>query len=404
MTNKERNKRFRKERTRQLRRRTRIQRDTAAEVTRLLREAEQQIKAALAGAPTEFEAWYLPQLQQTVRQALSEVGIQAAARLSERAGESWQAGLDLVGKPIAAGGIDIAALLPEVDTAQLMAMRNFMTDRMKDVGAKLADKINTELGLVAIGAQNQGAAVANIASLLEKGGRSRAITIIRTELGRTYSTASHLRKQQAAEYLPGLKKQWRRSGKVHSRFHHDAADGQIQAVDKPFKLFAKTGTVELMFPRDPTAPAAETINCGCESLPYMESWEMANPKKKPFSDLELQKSRSKRALHDVRPRQQAPGIARGTAYRAAAAGGRHAGMLRQVRKLSRKEIEKGIRSLEKQIGKHQTWLKNPQSKIPGFNDLDARQQAALIERIWPGDIDRQREKIDILRGVLEEKG
>ncbi len=295
MKDRQRNKRFRKERTLQMRRRTRIQRETAAEVTRLLKEAEQKIKATLAGAPTEFEAWYLPQLQQSIRQALAEMGNQAAARLSARAGEAWQAGLDLVDRPLAASGIDIAALLPEVDTAQLQAMRTFMTDRMRDVGVKLADRINTELGLVAIGAQDQGKAIANIAGMIEKGGRSRAITIIRTELGRAYSTASHARQVQASEYLPGLKKQWRRSGKVHSRFHHDAADGQIREIGKPFTLYAKTGPVELMYPRDPKAPPAETINCGCESLPYMESWDMANPGKKPFSDLELQ-SRMKKEL------------------------------------------------------------------------------------------------------------
>lgn len=295
MKDRQRNKKFRKERTVQLRRRTRIQRDTGKEITRLLKEAEAKIKLTLAGAPTEYEAWYLPQLQQSIRQALAEFSNQAAAQLSTQAGVAWQAGLDLIDKPIAAGGIELLGILPDVNPQQLTAMRAFMTDRMKDVGIKLADKINTELGLVAIGAQPQGNAVANVANLLDKGGRSRAITIIRTELGRAYSTATHLRHQQAKEYLPGLKKQWRRSGKIHSRFHHDAADGQIQDVDKPFKLYTKTGMVELMYPRDPAAPAAESINCGCESIPYMEDWEMSNPKKKPFSALEL-RSKSKQAL------------------------------------------------------------------------------------------------------------
>ena len=295
MKDSERNKKFRKERTVQVRRRTKIQRDTAKEITRLLKVAEANIKLTLAGAPSEYESWYLPQLQQSIRQTLADFSNQTAAQLSTRAGESWQAGLDLIDLPVKAGGIDIAAVLPDVNVQQLSAMRSFMTDRMKDVGLKLANKINTELGLVAIGAQNQSAAVSNIATMFEKGGRSRAITIIRTELGRTYSVATDQRQKQAKEFLPGLKKQWRRSGKTHARFHHDAADGQIQEVEVPFNLYTPKGRIELMFPRDPAAPAAETINCGCESLPFMDSWVVTNPKKKPFSDLELQ-SRIKQQL------------------------------------------------------------------------------------------------------------
>ena len=76
-----------------------------------------------------------------------------------------------------------------------------------------------------------------------------------------FSVATQERQTQAAEILPGLKKQWRRSGKVHSRTAHDLADGQIVDVDKPFMV----GGVPLMYPRDPKAPAKETINCGCVS-------------------------------------------------------------------------------------------------------------------------------------------
>ena len=36
--------------------------------------------------------------------------------------------------------------------------------------------------------------------------------------------------------------------------------------------------------------------------------------------------------------------------------------------------------------------------------LDPRQQAALIDSKRPGDIARQQEQLDILRGILEERG
>ncbi len=68
--------------------------------------------------------------------------------------------------------------------------------------------------------------------------------------------------EQAAGVLPGLKKQWRRSGKPGSRIAHDAVDGQIREAARPFSV----GGATLMYPRDPAGPAAETINCGCQSL------------------------------------------------------------------------------------------------------------------------------------------
>ncbi len=54
------------------------------------------------------------------------------------------------------------------------------------------------------------------------GGRSRGLTVVRTELGRAYSVAGQARMAQAMEELPGLRKQWRRSGKIHSRLTHPA--------------------------------------------------------------------------------------------------------------------------------------------------------------------------------------
>jgi hypothetical protein len=61
--------------------------------------------------------------------------------------------------------------------------------------------------------------------------------------------------------------------------------------------------------------------------------------------------------------------------------------------------ESAIASLEKQIAKHQSRIANPESKIPNFKSLDPRQQAALINNKWPSDIARQREQLDILRGL-----
>ena len=295
MNDKQRNKKFSKERAKVIKGKIAIQRNTLAEIERLLKLASAQVAATLAATPTDYQAWNLPQLQNAISTAMTDIGQLSAQEVSGASNQIWQQGIDLIDKPIAAAGLEIAAVLPAIDTRQLVAMRTFMTGRMKDISMTIANSVNSELGLVAIGAKSQQDAINNIAGFL-KSGRSRAITVLRTELGGAFSVATQERMKQASEILPGLKKQWRRSGKIHSRVHHDTADGQIVDQDQPFELSAKTGTVTLMFPRDPAAPVGERVNCGCELLPFMDDWEVKNPGRVPFTDDELKKNAFKRAL------------------------------------------------------------------------------------------------------------
>ena len=302
-TDRERNKAFRRERVKRDRVRTAIQRDTVGEVLRLLGVAQDDIRQRLAAAPSEFDSFLLPRLQDQIQRALDELRRGASERLTMAAGQSWQAGIDLIEKPIEAGlalgdgpRVILSSILPTVDTRPLLAMRTFMTGRIEDITATLANRINTELGLVLIGAQSPSQAVGKVADIMRLNARTRAVTIVRTELGRAFSAAGQQRYSQAQQILPGLKKQWRRSGKRHSRADHDLADGQVQEVDKPFRV----GGINLMFPRDPKAPAKHTINCGCSSLPIMESWEVSQPGQQPFTEEELAVSRFRRDLEGAK--------------------------------------------------------------------------------------------------------
>lgn len=268
MTDDERDRRFKGERKRQARRQAAIQRDTAAEIKRLLREAEATIKARLAAQLSEFDQWRLPELRRSIENALAEFEDGATGAFTSGTGKAWQAGIDLVDAPVAAGGVEIRALLTSVDTRQLEAMRTFLTGRVRDISLKAANAINGQLGLVVAGAQDAGRATTAVTKILRQNSRKRAITIVRTEVGRAYAVAAQERKDQAARVLPGLKKEWRRSGKVFSRPDHDAADGQVVAVGESFIVAGE----ELMHPRDPAGSPSNTINCGCQSLPFMESW------------------------------------------------------------------------------------------------------------------------------------
>lgn len=88
------------------------------------------------------------------------------------------------------------------------------------------------------------------------------------------------------------------------------------------------------------------------------------------------------------------------AYDVALAGGRHAGFLRNYAGKPTPQIERGIASIERQIAEHQAKIQNPSTYVDDWAALDHRQQQALLTSKWPGDIARQQEQLDILRGIL----
>lgn len=304
-TDRDRTRSFNAERAAQAKRLTKMQRDLAGEITRLLKLAETDVTARLAGALQDYERLTLPTLQASIRAALDELQGAMIPGLVRGADDAWQIGLDQVDLPIDAalklGGKPVASIrtvLPAVDLRQLRGMKAFLTDRVKDITLQAANRINSQLALSIIGVQTPSAVVPKVQKILG-GSRSRALTLIRTELGRAYSTATQERMDQAKAVLPGLKKQWRRSGKLRARPDHVIADGQIQDVDQPFVIAG----VKLRYPRDPEAPAGHTINCGCSSLPWMEHWEVKNRDRKPFTKAELEASRFARDLDAAVPSQ-----------------------------------------------------------------------------------------------------
>ena len=272
---------FRDARAAAVRSEIRLQENTLAEITRMLHDAQDEIRLILADAPSDYQLWSLPRLSADISRVLEDFSRDAGAQISSAARSSWNLGGDLVDAPLDAMGIRLAGTVA-IDTQQLSAMRQFMTDRIKNIGDAAVNKINSELGLVVIGSQSPSDAIGAVTDILAETSRDRARTIVGTELGRVFSAAAQARLEDAAGKVNGLKKQWRRSGKLHPRPHHDLADGQLQTVDEPFVLrpFGKA-PVRLMYPRDPTAPAGETINCGCMAIPWKDDWEVRNRGRAP---------------------------------------------------------------------------------------------------------------------------
>ena len=267
--------------------RARLTLATNQDVIKLLQEARARITEQLAAQPSDFALWRLPQLLAQIEVVLAGATASGAAQVDAGLRAAWQQGEDFVDKPLAMAGVNIEAQLPLLDTRVLVQLRSFTTARIKDIGAVALRDINTSLGLVTIGAKTPFESIKDIQATLGDDATRRATTIVRTELGRAFALANQQRQEQAQVKVPGLQKQWRRSGKLHSRWNHDAVDGQIVDVGKPFVLPTDSGPVKLMHPHDPSAPIGEIINCGCIALPYMASWRVMTPGAKPFTDLEI---------------------------------------------------------------------------------------------------------------------
>lgn len=418
MTDAERQKAFKAAQKAILKKRTAIQADTRAEIVRLLKVAQEQIKVTLASQPSDYQLWSLSNLNKDINRVLAEFGEQAAATIGTAAGESWQAGLDVMDKPLAAA--EVTVVLPHIDTRQLMAMRSFMTDRIKDIGIQAANKINSQLGLVVIGAQSPGDVIGKVADILGEQSRARATTIVRTQLGQVFSIASHESRKEAAKYLPGLKKQWRRSGKIHSRQRHDLTDGQIQPVNKPFVIGRKLadpdkeGGIKMMHPHDPTAPASEIINCGCIELSYMDSWQVSTPGAKPYSQEEINKSPAKRVMAQAEKSPSLSNLIQQKAitqadngailpsYDLAKAGGAYNKFYDVNASLRLSSLERASRSYGKVIAQHEAWLANPESKKwkPGTSQQD---KDYCVQKKWPRDLKRNRTYQEIIDGIIKEK-
>lgn len=255
---------------RQLARLPQIRADTVREILRLLTEAEADIVARLKKA-TPASTVKLRQQQKEIRAAIERFAAAADRGLQGALGTSWTAGVDLLVKPIERAGAALGPLL-RVDDRALRAMREFTTNRIKDVSLSTINRINSALGGVVLGTSPMSDAISTIQRVLGKATRQRAMNIAYTNVGMAYSQASFEAMQSAENLGIPMAKRWMKSGKLHPRPGHVAAHNQIVRVSQPFLIGdPKTGAIEeLRFPRDPDASIGNTINCGCMMVPVLD--------------------------------------------------------------------------------------------------------------------------------------
>lgn len=91
----------------------------------------------------------------------------------------------------------------------------------------------------------------------------------------------------------------------------------------------------------------------------------------------------------------------GQIYETASSGGRHSGQLRQFQSQSSKQLEKSIRSFEKNIIKHENWIQDPSSKVKNWHSFSSDHQKNLIHH-WREDIARAKELRELAQEVCKQ--
>ncbi len=244
---------------------------------KVLEELRKDTLAQVAHASTEWQAYYLPKYKAAVEDAVKRWQDKAASELSGQESDMWGFGRELLQKPLFDAGM--AVRLPAISTHLLDQLQDFGRLKLSQVGADAMYRIQSELTLGMTGAKKPQDVIDAVGSNLSDSSifgstKNRALAITKHEMGKTFSKASQENMKQANVTLKNrLRKQWVHAGHpIRPRETHVAA-GEYYAdnpipVDEPFIV----GGVELMYPRDESAPLEETMNCGCDSQPFMYEW------------------------------------------------------------------------------------------------------------------------------------
>jgi hypothetical protein len=170
--------------------------------------------------------------------------------------------------------------LVDVSQQLVSAAIDVTSDQLRSVWSELGTRLKISVRRAALGVDDPFSAMQTVAQAIKDPktfgtAMNRAEVIIRTEVNRTFSMAGQKRMEQSNERLGGgLKKYWLDAHDARVRPTHEEA-GKTYAIGGttgpiPVTEAFVVGGEELMYPRDPSGSAEETINCRCVSVPYVE--------------------------------------------------------------------------------------------------------------------------------------
>ena len=143
----------------------------------------------------------------------------------------------------------------------------------KDLSELMQLESHTQVEKILTTAMDEGQSVAEVTqALMDSGIRNEYVRARKTALTETLRAHSVANQEAMMQSPAVVEKEWRHSGAYRNepRINHVAMQGQRVSKEAAYVLQGADGGVYYpLYPRDPSLPAGESINCHCISQPIV---------------------------------------------------------------------------------------------------------------------------------------
>ena len=226
-------------------------------------------------------------------------------------------------------------------------------------------------------------------------GYNNAVRIARTEGHRiqvqSAMDACHKAKDKGADVV----KQWDATLDTRTRDSHQAVDGEIRELDKPFSN-------GLMFPGDPSGGAAEVVNCRCALL-QRAKWALDEDELQTLKERAEYFGLDKSKNYDEFKKKYLE-IVNSPNYNESTWGMNFQFFAnKSIAKQSDKQLKKSIASWNANIEEHKDKVQNPEKYDRDWNSKTDEQKAGLVKH-WEKEIRHFEANVKDAEAELEERG
>lgn len=255
------------------------------QILELLDEARKRVAGQIAILdPASFQAAQLQSIRTSIDVAFDTFRAEATVTLNGAQAEAARLGAATIDEPLAAIGLDAAAL-GQVSTDTLRIAQSYTADLLTGLSELGKAQVNSAIQRAFLGGQSTDEILQQIGRGLSPGGKltgrvdlfskfgMRVQRVAVTEILRVHSISAQARLTDLAGRHPALKKIWKWvPASLAPRHTHQDISGQVRKVKEAFDVpIPRLGRIEkLMFPRDPAGSAENTINCHCVLTPHFD--------------------------------------------------------------------------------------------------------------------------------------